>query len=97
MVAFFIAEHRLNTSGAWAYLLCGMWDLLGIGIKPMSPALAGGFCTTEPPRKPFFCHFSNNICSLHVSVSQFGKCNILNFEDSLSFISSNQISICFPI
>ena len=25
-------------------------DLLNPGIKPMSPALAGGFFTTEPPR-----------------------------------------------
>ena len=27
-------------------------DLPYPGIKPMSPALAGGFSTTEPPRKP---------------------------------------------
>ena len=26
--------------------------LPGPGIKPTSPALAGGFFTTEPPRKP---------------------------------------------
>ena len=26
-------------------------DLLNPGIKPMSPALAGGFFTTEPPGK----------------------------------------------
>ena len=29
-----------------------MWDLPGLGIEPMSPALAGGFFTTEPPGKP---------------------------------------------
>ena len=29
-----------------------MWDLPGPGIKPVSPALAGGFFTTEPPGKP---------------------------------------------
>ena len=34
-----------------------MWDLPGPGIKPMSPALAGGFFTTEPPRKPEVSHF----------------------------------------
>ena len=28
-----------------------MWDLPGPGIKPMSPALAGGFLTTGPPGK----------------------------------------------
>jgi len=27
-------------------------DLSGPGFKPMSPALAGGFFTTEPPGKP---------------------------------------------
>ena len=29
----------------------GMWDLPGSGVEPMSPALAGGFFTTEPPGK----------------------------------------------
>ena len=28
---------------AWAWLLCGMWDLAGPGIECMSPTLAGGF------------------------------------------------------
>ena len=28
-----------------------MWDLPGPGIEPMSPALAGGFLITRPPRK----------------------------------------------
>ena len=37
-------------------LLHGLWDLLGPGIKFMSPALAGRFFTTEPPGKPTF-HF----------------------------------------
>ena len=27
-------------------------DLPGLGIKPASPALGGGFFTTEPPAKP---------------------------------------------
>ena len=29
-----------------------MWDLPGPGLKPVSPALAGGFLTTAPPGKP---------------------------------------------
>ena len=29
-----------------------MWDLPGPGIESVSPALAGGFSTTEPPGKP---------------------------------------------
>ena len=28
------------------------WDLPDPGIKPVFPALAGRFFTTEPPRKP---------------------------------------------
>ena len=48
-------EHRLSSCGARALLLHGMWDLPGPGIKPMSPALAGGFLTTAPRGKsPIF-------------------------------------------
>ena len=50
-------EHRLNSCAAQAVLLCAMWDLPGPGIKPMSPALAGGFFTTEPPGR-HFCTFN---------------------------------------
>ena len=28
-----------------------MWDLPGLGIEPVFPALAGGFSTTGPPEK----------------------------------------------
>ena len=31
-----------------------MWDLPGSGIEPVSPTLAGGFFTTEPPGKLLF-------------------------------------------
>ena len=33
-------------------LPCGVWDLPGPGIEPMSFALAGGFLTSGPPEKP---------------------------------------------
>ena len=45
-------ERRLGSCGAQAQLLCGMWDLPGPGLEPVSPALAGGFLTTVPPGKP---------------------------------------------
>ena len=45
-------EHRLNSCGSWALMLHGMRDLLGSGIKSVSPALAGRFFATEPPRRP---------------------------------------------
>jgi len=44
--------NRLRSHGAQTSLLYRMWDLPGSGIEPMSPALAGGFFTTEPPGQP---------------------------------------------
>ena len=38
--------------GPWAELVHGMGDLPRPGIEPPSPALAGGFFTTEPPGTP---------------------------------------------
>ena len=43
--------HGFNRCGARASLLGGMWDLPRYGIKPVSPALVGGFFTTEPHRE----------------------------------------------
>ena len=54
-------ERRLSSCGAWAWLLCGMWDLPGPGLKPVSPELAGGFLTTAPPRKPKKFIFKGNM------------------------------------
>ena len=34
-----------------------MWDLPGPGLKPVSPALAGGLLTTAPPGKPMMRTF----------------------------------------
>ena len=60
-----VVAHRLSTCGSWSLehrlqqlwcmgqLLCGMWDLPGLGLEPASPALAGGFPTTAPPGKPY--------------------------------------------
>ena len=59
IVASLVAEHKLQTRrlsncGSRAQLLRGMWDLPGLGLEPVSPALAGGFLTTAPPGKPFY-------------------------------------------
>ena len=61
VTASLVVEHRLQTCrlsscGSRAYLLCGMWDLPRPGLKPVSPALAGGFSTTAPPGKPNFIY-----------------------------------------
>ena len=58
IAASLVAEHRLqmrrlSNRGSRAQLLHGMWDLPRSGLKPVSPALAGGFLTTVPPGKPY--------------------------------------------
>ena len=35
----------------------GTWDLPRPGIEPVSPAMAGGLFTTEPPEKSLICLF----------------------------------------
>ena len=49
---FWSPEHRLSSCDARAYLLCSMWDPPRSGIEPVSPPLAHGFFTNEPPGKP---------------------------------------------
>ena len=45
-------------------------DLIDLGIKPRSPALAGGFLSIEPPGKPFMLYilppyiYIYSVCSL---------------------------------
>ena len=54
----YVAEPRalrhlgFSSCGTGAQVLHGMWNLPGAGIKPVSPALPGGFFTTVPPVKP---------------------------------------------
>ena len=49
-------KHSLNSCGSWAQLLCSLWSLPGSGTEPVSPALPGGFFTTEPPGQPQVIH-----------------------------------------
>ena len=55
------AAAALGPESAAQYLCCTSlavpWHVVlpGLGIKPMSPALAGKFFTTEPPGKPLRC------------------------------------------
>ena len=46
------SRAQASSYGAGVLLFCGMWDLPRSGIKPLFPALAGRFFTTEPPGKP---------------------------------------------
>ena len=55
-----------------------MWDLPGLGLEPVSPALAGRFLTIAPPGKPLsyvFINLFSVICVCLVSnVLGFGSC-----------------------
>ena len=57
--SFQALEHRLSSRSTWASLLLGMWGLPGSGIKPVSPALAGGFFTTKPLGNPYSSPLTN--------------------------------------
>ena len=99
-----------SNCGSWvqqlwlpAQLLSGMWNLPGPGIEPMSPALAGGFFTTESPGKPlygFLCVYpawgSLSFLGLQfIVLIKFGKyMNLLssnNFLLPMKHISDHQI------
>ena len=52
------SRHQgFSSCGIRAQLLLGMWDLPRLGIKPVSPALAGKFQSTIPPEKSSFVYF----------------------------------------
>ena len=52
-------KRWLSSYGAQAQLLRGMWDHPMPRIELPSPSLAGGFFTTELPRKPCFSLLSS--------------------------------------
>ena len=41
-------------------------DLIDLGIKPRSPALAGRFLTTEPPGKPFMLYILPHTHNIYI-------------------------------
>ena len=49
-----VLEPGLSSCGPWALFFLGMWDLPGLGIKPVSPALPSRFFPTEPPGKSLY-------------------------------------------
>ena len=66
MWASVVAARGFRSWGAWAWLLPGMWNLPRPGIEPMSPALAGEFLSTGPPKK-------TSICFLYLASSDGGQ------------------------
>ena len=56
VVASLVANYGLSSCGTQAYLPRGMWNFPGSGIKPVFPALAGGFLTIGSAGKSHFSH-----------------------------------------
>ena len=84
-------ECRLRSCGARALLLRGMWDLPGPGLKPVSPALAGGFLTTAPRGKPppsVFLSISLVKEAMGRATTNLGLKSHLNFDFSNCFQDS---------
>ena len=70
-------ETGLRSCGTWAQLPHGVWNLPGPGIKPMSPALVGGFFIIESHicilMASIYClpctkHFTNILFHLHATL-----------------------------
>ena len=59
-------QHRLNSCSTQAWLPHGMWNLLRSGVKPMPPALAGGFLQVDSLP---LSHQGNPVCVCSVAQS----------------------------
>ena len=76
-------QHRLSGFSAQAKLLRSLWDPPGPGIKPLSPALVGGFFTIEPPREALCCLF----------VGLLGRWNEMMFTSCKPLISGSRYGV----
>ena len=71
-----------------------MWDLPGSGIEPVSPALAGGSFTTEPPGRP---------SAIHSDFSLLGTLDILEsvphmlLAHNFSLIASWKLALSYQL
>ena len=82
----------LSSCGAQASLLHGMWDLLGPGLEPVSPALAGRFLTTVPPGKSLSCNFFKYIFQIPVPYQMY---NYKIFSPILCIVFSLSWTVSF--
>ena len=62
-----------GSCGTQAWLLPGMWSFPGLGIEPVSPALAGGFLTTGPPGKSSYDLMQLHHLTWYLHLSYIGR------------------------
>ena len=65
-----------------------MWDLPGLGLEPMSTALAGRFLTSVPPGKSPHCSFDLYFCNSdveHLFMCLLTICHLCFFFSELPF------------
>ena len=84
--------HGAWAQGARAWLLCNMWNLLGPGIKSMSPAMADRILTTGLLGKSKLC-FLNLRSDWAYKVMWTGKCYSWH-KDEISNSDSETRSRC---
>ena len=58
--AWVLGYSGFSSCGPRAQLLCSMWDLLGLGVEPVSPSLAGRLPNTGPPKQSLVFHIKQN-------------------------------------
>ena len=86
-------DCRLSSCGTWAQLILGMWDLSGSGIKPVSPALAGGLFTLSHQGSRW-THIQTQFKYCQIDVQQCGKAPkfwVLHFSCIYCSICSNRL------
>ena len=70
-----------------------MWSLPGSGIRPVSPALAGGFFTTGPPRKAPFIEICLVFSHNWTGIIDLGRGEVTGVKHT----SHHIVSIVYPI
>ena len=72
-----------------------MWDLPGLGLEPVSPALAGGFLTTAPPGKSLFvCFFTFPHLFCEQIFQNISRMQLLAFHPLYSY-TSIQVTVIY--
>ena len=97
-----VAAQGLSNCGSWAlelaqqlrcmglWLLCGMWELPGPGIEPVSSALAGGFATTRKAPVCYFLTHEFGVSAKHPQDPEFYK-DTNRFQSPFTAKSANLV------